>query len=111
MAENSLIQSVLNVFDLDKQSQRALLEKIDQMIAIAERARVAMDETSKTIVYSEFRVSQDIIAIKAIEESLTKVGIPAEEYVPFNRMQLHELLQHISTISHKAATDISQLVE
>lgn len=110
MVENPIVQSVLSVFAPDTRVQRELDREISQMLATEEKARVATDEIGRIMVYSQARYTQDLIALHAIEASLANTGIPPEEYVAFNQIQIQELAQHLAYISHRASCAISQRV-
>jgi hypothetical protein len=84
MATNPIVavqRSGSTVFDLDKRTQRELVERTNRMRAQAELTREAMNAISEIFVYGEYQVSLAAMATQAIEDSLVAAGIPEEEYL------------------------------
>jgi hypothetical protein len=113
MATNPLAvrNSGLNVFDLDRRTQRELVTQSNRMHAQNELARAAMNAMSEVYVYSEYQSSLAAIATQAIEDNLAAAGIPPNEYLAYNRMMRHEYLQQMAMVTYKAMNGINRLIE
>jgi hypothetical protein len=111
MATNPMVavgNSISSVFDLDRRTQRELVEQTNRMLVQAELTREALNAISQIFVYSKYQVSLALKATKAIEDSLAATGIPEEEYLAYHRMLEHEYLQKMATVTHKGADAISR---
>jgi hypothetical protein len=107
----AVTNSISNVFDLDRRTQRELAAQADRAQAEVELTWVVTTALSQIFVCSEYQVSQAIKHTKAIEGSLEAAGIPAEEYLAYHRLLQHEYLQQMAMVTRKAMNEVNQQVK